>query len=474
MSKNKKRNKISFGKYLSIFLLIVSLLVLVLVYFINILPLEYFIVLVILILITDLFSVMLLLSQNRIRNVIGILLTIILLILMIFGITYELNTIDFLKQFGFNSYKTENYNVLVLDSSEYDELSDLNDLSIGHLNLDTHKGLEEAVTDIKKEINFTSKVGEDIGNLSNLLASSEVPAIILESAQLSILKEENKEFYDNLRIIWSTDIEIEIANIGKSVDVTKDSFNILISGIDTYGTITKVSRSDVNILVTVNPSTHSILLTSIPRDYYVLIPEFNEYDKLTHAGIYGIETSVSTIENLLDTTINYYVKVNFTSLVDIVDALGGITVESNYDFTTQDNYHFTKGSNKLNGKEALSFARERKAFADGDRIRGQNQELILASLINKAMSPSIITNYVDLLNALDDKFVTNITNEEITNFIKKQISEMSSWNIDSISLDGSNAYDYTYSYKSQKLYVMKPYKESILNAKEQINSTLLK
>ena len=474
MSKNKKRNKISFGKYLSIFLLIVSLLVLVLVYFINILPLEYFIVLVILILITDLFSVMLLLSQNRIRNVIGILLTIILLILMIFGITYELNTIDFLKQFGFNSYKTENYNVLVLDSSEYDELSDLNDLSIGHLNLDTHKGLEEAVTDIKKEINFTSKVGEDIGNLSNLLASSEVPAIILESAQLSILKEENKAFYDNLRIIWSTDIEIEIANIGKSVDVTKDSFNILISGIDTYGTITKVSRSDVNILVTVNPSTHSILLTSIPRDYYVLIPEFNEYDKLTHAGIYGIETSVSTIENLLDTTINYYVKVNFTSLVDIVDALGGITVESNYDFTTQDNYHFTKGSNKLNGKEALSFARERKAFADGDRIRGQNQELILASLINKAMSPSIITNYVDLLNALDDKFVTNITNEEITNFIKKQISEMSSWNIDSISLDGSNAYDYTYSYKSQKLYVMKPYKESILNAKEQINSTLLK
>ena len=474
MSKNKKRNKISFGKYLSIFLLIVSLLVLVLVYFINILPLEYFIVLVILILITDLFSVMLLLSQNRIRNVIGILLTIILLILMIFGITYELNTIDFLKQFGFNSYKTENYNVLVLDSSEYDELSDLNDLSIGHLNLDTHKGLEEAVTDIKKEINFTSKVGEDIGNLSNLLASSEVPAIILESAQLSILKEENKAFYDNLRIIWSTDIEIEIANIGKSVDVTKDSFNILISGIDTYGTITKVSRSDVNILVTVNPSTHSILLTSIPRDYYVLIPEFNEYDKLTHAGIYGIETSVSTIENLLDTTINYYVKVNFTSLVDIVDALGGITVESNYDFTTQDNYHFTKGINKLNGKEALSFARERKAFADGDRIRGQNQELILASLINKAMSPSIITNYVDLLNALDDKFVTNITNEEITNFIKKQISEMSSWNIDSISLDGSNAYDYTYSYKSQKLYVMKPYKESILNAKEQINSTLLK
>lgn len=473
MSKNKKHNKMSFGKYLSIFLLIVSVLVLVLVYFINVLPLEYFIVLVILVLITDLFAIMLLLSKGRIRNVIGILLTIILLILMIFGITYELNTLDFLKQFGFNSYKTENYNVIVLDSSEYDELEDLNNLSIAHLDLDTHKGLQHAVADIKKEIKFTSLVGEDISDLTEMLESDETSAIILESAQLSIIEEENKEFYDSIRIIWSTDVEIEIAKIGESVDVTKDSFNILISGIDTYGSITKVSRSDVNILVTVNPSTHSILLTSIPRDYYVLLPEFNEYDKLTHAGIYGIETSVSAVENLLDTTINYYIKVNFTSLIDIVDALGGITVESNYDFTTQDGYHFTKGTNELNGKEALSFARERKAFADGDRIRGQNQELILASLINKAMSASIITNYVDLLNALDDKFVTNITDEEITDFIKKQISEMPSWNINAISLDGSNAYDYTYSYKSQKLYVMKPYEESVLNAKEQINNTLL-
>ena len=473
MSKNKKHNKMSFGKYLSIFLLIVSVLVLLLVYFINVLPLEYFIVLVILVLITDLFAIMLLLSKGRIRNVIGILLTIILLILMIFGITYELNTLDFLKQFGFNSYKTENYNVIVLDSSEYDELEDLNDLSIAHLDLDTHKGLQHAVADIKKEIKFTSLVGEDISDLTEMLESDETSAIILESAQLSIIEEENKEFYDSIRIIWSTDVEIEIAKIGESVDVTKDSFNILISGIDTYGSITKVSRSDVNILVTVNPSTHSILLTSIPRDYYVLLPEFNEYDKLTHAGIYGIETSVSAVENLLDTTINYYIKVNFTSMINIVDALGGITVESNYDFTTQDGYHFTKGTNELNGKEALSFARERKAFADGDRIRGQNQELILASLINKAMSASIITNYVDLLNALDDKFVTNITDEEITDFIKKQISEMPSWNINAISLDGSNAYDYTYSYKSQKLYVMKPYEESVLNAKEQINNTLL-
>ena len=473
MSKNKKNNKLSFGKYLSIFLLIVSALVLVLVYFINVLPLEYFIILVILVLITDLFAIMLLLSKGKARNAIGIIVTIILLIVMILGITYELNTLDFLKQFGFNSYKTEKYNVIVLQDSEYESLDDLNDLSIAHLDLDTHQGLNDAVTKIKNEIDFTSTIGEDISDLTNILTTDEEPAIILEDAQLSIVEEESPEVYNELRIIYSVEVEIEIAEIGEAVDVTEDSFNILISGIDTYGSITKVSRSDVNILVTVNPSTHNILLTSIPRDYYVLIPEFNEYDKLTHAGIYGIETSVSTIENLLDTKINYYVKVNFTSVIDIVDAIGGITVDSSYDFTTQDGYHFTKGSNELDGEEALSFARERKSFADGDRVRGENQELILTAIINKAMSASIITDYVALLNALNDKFVTNITDEEITDFIKKQISEMPSWTINSISLDGTDAYDYTYSYQKQKLYVMKPYQESIINAQERINSTLL-
>ena len=473
MSKNKRNSKLSFGKYLSIFLIIVSALVLLLVYFINVLPLEYFIILVILVLITDLFAIMLLLSKGKARNAIGIIVTIILLIVMILGITYELNTLDFLKQFGFNSYKTEKYNVIVLQDSEYESLDDLNDLSIAHLDLDTHQGLNDAVTKIKNEIGFTSTIGEDISDLTNILTTDEEPAIILEDAQLSIVEEESPEVYNELRIIYSVEVEIEIAEIGEAVDVTKDSFNILISGIDTYGSITKVSRSDVNILVTVNPSTHNILLTSIPRDYYVLIPEFNEYDKLTHAGIYGIETSVSTIENLLDTKINYYVKVNFTSVIDIVDAIGGITVDSSYDFTTPDGYHFTKGTNELDGEEALSFARERKSFADGDRVRGENQELILTAIINKAMSASIITDYVALLNALNDKFVTNITDEEITDFIKKQISEMPSWTINSISLDGTDAYDYTYSYQKQKLYVMKPYQESIINAQERINSTLL-
>ena len=158
--------------------------------------------------------------------------------------------------------------------------------------------------------------------------------------------------------------------------------------------------------------------------------------------------------------------------MDIVDELGGITVNSNYDFTSIDGYHFSKGNNNLNGAEALSFARERQAFSEGDRVRVENQQLVLTAIINKVLSAGIITNYNNLLNALSGEFLTNITNKEITDLIKWQIDGMYSWDIESIALDGSNAFDYTYSYKNQKLYVMMPYPESVNSAKEKINSVL--
>ena len=470
MSKRKK-SKINFTKYLAIFLSIVSLLALFLVYFIGILPIEYFLVLSVLVIIIDLINIKLLLVKSKIQNAIGIFFSLILIIFMIIGITYELNTIDFLKQFGFNSYNTENYNLVVLKENNL-ELNDLDNKLIGHLDTNEHEGLNEATKKLKNKINYESIKLDDITSLLDNLLNEEVQAIILEDAQISIIEEENIETYEKIEIIYNIEVEVEISKIGKSVDVTQDAFNILISGIDTYGSITKVSRSDVNILITVNPKDKTILLVTIPRDYYILLPEFNEYDKLTHAGIYGIETSVEAVEELLDTNINYYIKVNFTSLIDIVDAFDGIKVNSNYEFTSQDGYYFKKGENYLDGKMALSFARERKAFALGDRVRGENQEIILEALINKAMNPNIITKYTELLDALKDKFITNITDEEITKFIKKQIKENSKWNIEAISLNGSDAYETTYTYKNTKLYVMEPDGESVINAQEKIKSIL--
>ncbi len=470
--KKNNKSKMSFMKYLSIFLLIVSVLILVLVYFINVLPIDYFIVLVVLVLIIDLVVIKLLLGSGKIRNVIGVILSIILIIIMVFGITYELNTIDFLKQFGFNTYKEELYNVLVLESSDYETIRDLNGEAIGHLDNNVHKGLNNAIEKIDNNIDFESVILDDINSLVDNLIDEEVAAIILEDAQITMLKETNNGLMDNFRIIASFDIETEIEVVSKEVNVTEDSYNILITGIDSYGSITRVSRSDVNMIVSVNPKDKKILLTSIPRDYYVYLSDYGDYDKLTHTGIYGIDVTTKALEDLLDIDINYYVKVNFTTLVDIVDELGGITVNSNYDFTSIDGYHFSKGNNNLNGAEALSFARERQAFSEGDRVRVENQQLVLTAIINKIISPSIITNYNNLLNALSGEFLTNITNKEITDLIKWQIDGMYSWDIETISLDGSNAFDYTYSYKNQKLYVMMPYPESVNSVKEKIKSVL--
>lgn len=475
MKKNKKSNKNKsngFRKYLAISLGVISIIVLWLVYFINVLPMEYFIVLCFLLLIIDVIVIALLLSLGAIKNILGGFFSLLLIVTMIVGINYELNTLDFFKQFGFNEYKTENYGIYVLKSSNYENIVDLENKSIGHLDLKKSAGLNKMVDKITKKIEFKSKTYDDIYSMVSDLIGEKIEGIILEEAQVEILKEENYNEYELLKSIYGDAIELSIKKNKSNIDITKDSYNIYISGIDTYGNITNVSRSDVNILATVNPVKKEILLTNIPRDYYVKLHSFNEYDKLTHAGIYGIDESISTIEDLLDTKINYYVKVNFTSLIDIVDALDGIVVNSNYSFTTVDGYSFKKGTNYLDGKEALSFARERKAFKEGDRIRGENQQLILTSIINKATSTKIITNYTEILKAVKGKFITNIKDEEITKLIKMQFSDGQAWNIKSISVNGVDSYDYVYSYKKNKLYVMRPIQETVDNAKGKIKDVM--
>lgn len=475
MKKNKKSNKNKsngFRKYLAISLGVISIIVLWLVYFINVLPMEYFIVLCFLLLIIDVIVIALLLSFGTIKNILGGFCSLLLIVTMIMGINYELNTLDFFKQFGFNEYKTENYGIYVLKSSNYENIVDLENKSIAHLELKKNAGLNKMVDKITKKIEFKSKTYDDIYSMVSDLIGEKIEGIILEEAQVEILKEENYNEYELLKSIYGDAIELSIKKNKSNIDITKDSYNIYISGIDTYGNITNVSRSDVNILATVNPVKKDILLTNIPRDYYVKLHSFNEYDKLTHAGIYGIDESISTIEDLLDTKINYYVKVNFTSVIDIVDALDGIVVNSNYSFTTVDGYSFKKGTNYLDGKEALSFARERKAFKEGDRIRGENQQLILTSIINKATSTKIITNYTEILKAVKGKFITNIKDEEITKLIKMQFSDGQAWNIKSISVNGVDSYDYVYSYKKNKLYVMRPIQETVDNAKGKIKDVM--
>lgn len=470
--KKKKGKIMPFFKFLAIAMALITIITLCLFKFIDILPGEYFIVLCILLILIDVGLSLLILTRKGVkRRAVGSVLSIIYIIFLILAIIYELNTIGFLKKIGFTDYKTENYSVLVLKDSDYEEIEDLDGESIGSLEFNTD-GLEKAKEKIEKEITPEFITTDNITTLKDDFLAEEYAGMLIEDSMLSMVNESDGEFSESYRVIYEFSVDVETENIAEEVNITEESFNIFISGIDTYGSISSVARSDVNMVITVNPNTHKILITSIPRDYYVTLAGKNAKDKLTHAGIYGIETSVGTIENLLDIKINYYIKVNFTSLLDIVEALGGVNVYSEYSFTSKDGYYYQKGYNNVDGKKALSFVRERGAFTEGDRVRVKNQAAMIEALINKAISPSIIVKYTSLLNALDGSFVTNIPTKDITDFIKNQIDEMPEWEFENISLDGSNGYDYTYSYGGTKLYVMIPDNETVINATNKINEVL--
>ena len=471
MAKVNKKEQVKivpFFKYLAFILIFITIITLGLFKFIDVLPGEYFFILCVLLGIVTLgLSLLILTKHGPKKRAIGTFLSLIYLVFLILVIVYELNTIGFLKKLGFKNYKTENYSILVLNDSKYEKIEDLEKKNIGSLEFNTD-GLKESKEKVEKKISVNFKTYNDISELKKDFEKNKVEAILIENSILAILTEDDGEFASSYKVIYDFSVDVETKDIAKKVDITKDTFSIYVSGIDTYGAVSSVSRSDVNMVITVNPETNKILITSIPRDYYVPLAGKDGKDKLTHAGIYGVETSVKTIENLLDTKINYYIKVNFTSLIKVVDALGGVKVYSKYNFTSMDGYTYKQGYNNVNGEKALSFVRERKAFNGGDRVRVENQAAMIKALVEKATSPSIITKYTSLLKTLEKLFVTNLNMEDITEFIKKQIDDMKSWEVESQSLNGKDDYQYTYSYKGQKLYVMTPDNETVINAHNKI------
>ena len=263
------------------------------------------------------------------------------------------------------------------------------------------------------------------------------------------------------------------------IDVTEQSFNVYISGIDVYGEITTESRSDVNLIATVNPKTHKILLTTTPRDYYVTIPGVSgDYrDKLTHAGIYGIDTSIATLENLYTTEIPFYARVNFSSVIDIVDAMGGVDVESEVAFTTSKAagtvVEIKEGMNHLNGKEALAFVRERKAFPDGDHQRGKNQQALLTALIKKAMSPMILVQASEMIDSVVGNAETNMSEAQMKALIKMQLNDLEGWEIESVAATGDDSgKQYCYSYSGGPLYVCVPDEANVAEISQKMEEYL--
>lgn len=481
MSRSKKdKKKINlFSRIIAVIFDILLAMFLGFVIYMDVLPTKYFSLIVgILLVITIIFNLILFIPKIKKKLKVGTsIFASLFIVVFALGIYYLYNTVDFLNKITNAKYQVESYYVVVLDNDTYNNIKDLGKDKMG-IYLSNSNTYKEARKKLLSKVKTTNKDYDDPVKMAYDLLEEEIDAIFISEAYKTNLDEEIKDFLDKTKIIATISIKTKNKDIAKKVKVTEEAFNIYVSGIDTYGKIGSVSRSDVNMIVTVNPSTHEILLTSIPRDYYVpLANKKGLRDKLTHAGIYGVDTSIKTLEDLFNIDINYYVRVNFTTLIDVVDVIGGITVYSDKSFTafTDSTVRVKQGNNNFNGKQALAFARERYSYKEGDRHRVQNQQDVITAIMNKVLSSkTLISKYNSLLNTLDGSFQTNMPTSSLTSLIKKQIDKMPSWNITSQSVNGADSSNYTYSYPNQKLYVMEPDMSTVNDATAKINELMKK
>jgi LCP family protein required for cell wall assembly len=369
------------------------------------------------------------------------------------------------------------YSVIALKSHDTDPQS-LTGQILGELVDGTDRTAVES--HLVEKFQSTFATCADAGQLAAQLTGGRFPAAVLDSNLVQAYEEADAAFYESIQVIYSFDVEmvseppLQAAPSGSPGVRSDDSFVVYISGIDTSGPISRTSRSDVNILMVVNPATSKVLLVNTPRDYYVqLRGTTGVKDKLTHAGIYGIQKSIGTLEDLYGIAIDYYVRVNFSSLIEIVDLVGGIDVDSPEAFkSSSSDLSFVKGINHLDGEAALVFSRERHAFASGDRMRGKNQQLVISALIDQATQRSNLLRYDSLLNAISDAVEMSIPQHRFAQLVKRQLDSGTSWQVESISVDGTGSSQPTYSMGSMKLYVMIPDQATIDAAKQAIEATL--
>ena len=477
--KNKKNKKFNFFcKILSFLLVIVSLFTeAVLIYF-QILPVVY---LVLVLLLITFFSLLFIILMNKKKLRIWVrTLFIIISLLYAFGLiflsNYAMGTLEFLNNIIDTGYRTERYSVYVVEG-DYSDISELENKKIGLYNLNDDSG-KKAIDKVSSKISFNAVSYDDLQEAVKNIYDDKIDAILMSESYMDILNEEIGE-HENLVSIYSFDILTKEKVITSDKNITKDSFVVYISGIDTSGKISAKARSDVNILVAVNPNTGKILMLNTPRDYYVTLHTKKQKDKLTHAGIYGIEESLMTLEDLYDIDISYYFRVNFTSFVTIVNKLDGIDVDVPVNFCEQDSNRsyrnqicLKKGMQKLNGEQALALARTRHTLSGGDRSRIENQLLVLNAIFDKATSPSIIVKYNSLLSSVSKYVSTNMESDEIIKFIKDQIKNPVDWQIEQKTVTGSDARRTAYSTGSANVYVMEIDTNSVNEAKLALKEVL--
>ena len=463
----KKKNII--GIIAGILLFIITTIFIVILKKIDVIPDKYFMLLVaasyIVTIITDIF--LFISSDNIVFKLfkgLAYIVTILMIVGYSCGIYYLNKTTHFMNNLNTIKKEITSYYIIVMKESKYDEISDL----YGK-NLTYYEGTsQEVLSKIKLELNYSTV--KNIDSLKDRLYTAKTDSILVSDLIKEDLEEKYTDFSERTRVLKTIDITKDVEDITKKVSIKNTSFNVLISGMDSYGTINKTTRNDVNMIATINPNTNKVLLTSIPRDYYVQLHGKTGYkDKLTHAGIYGINTVVQTIEDLFGIDINYYVRVNFTTVESLVNTIGPIEIYSDKAMSL-DGCKYVVGTNTVNGKCALRFARERHSYVEGDNHRIKNQQEVIKGIFNKlSKSAMVVTDYTSILDSLDGKFATNMDMKDITAFIKYELEDITKYEILDTQVTGTGSMELTYSYPHQKLYVMFPSEQSVESAKEYIN-----
>ena len=514
-----------------------EVLFLVLLLVLNVLPALYIVLIIAAILLIDAIMLQLMngVKYRRTKTLLAMVIAALILNVTLIGDVYVYSTYDTLKKISAWHDTWEYYNVVALKEGSYQKIGDVKGKTVYTVDMESKQLTEASERLITKEeveietvsglLNLGQKLVDDGSNVSDKdvselasateeeiaqaadeLAEEEAKAkdkekkadgdeksaaaannntaaniklndnvILVSNSGYKLIKSNIKGFKKNTEVIYKIKVKKRGDDTSKAVDVTKDSFNVLISGLDSWGTIDEGGLCDVNMVMTVNPQTRQVLLTSIPRDSYIPLHSFGAKDKLTHSGIYGSEETRKTLEDFLGVDINYTIRVNFSMLVDLINAIDGIDVYSDYAFESAiTDWTYEKGWNHCTGKKALYFARERKAFSDGDMQRNKNQQKVLEATLKKVTSSKVImTRYTKILDSVEDEMWTDMSDKDLRRLAKMQLSNMSKkWEVKKVNIVGSTGGAPCYSMGNQNLSCVFPTEESVEEAKSAIHDIM--
>ena len=484
----KEQNKVlrGIGIVLSILLVVASFYLLYQLIKINVLPTKLLFLITIVFVLLDAIFALLLCYYTRavVSKIICVVITLALIFGSCMGGYYISKTGSLLTNItNVTKHAKNTVSVVVKQSSDIKNKSQLNGLSVGTLRTIGTQGSSKALKELSKDgIVMNQSEYDSLSSMLEAFYNGEVDSIIInESSRSQILDMESyADFDNNTRVVYQTSYKVENTDKANAVtDITSKPFNVLISGSDTRGGFDENGRSDVIMVATINPKTSTILLTSVPRDFYVTTAcdaadgcMQGALDKITHTGIHGTNTTKRTVEQLLGIEINYTFKVGFDTVTDLVDALGGVDVyiEPGYAVTNQ-YFSVHEGVNHLNGHDALEYARERYAYTEGDRQRTKNQQQVLMGIVNEATKPSVITKYASIMDAMANTFSTTMSNEEISDLIKYQINNNPKWKMEQYMVDGTGD-TLMCAELGDAASVMVPDQSTVKMAKDKINAVL--